>query len=84
MTPCPDCGHEPRVELSAGPNAYVASCSNCYEAELVGGAWRNCHPLGYGATKEEAVADWLEQVEDAKDWREHGRDEYLAARGGIE
>ena len=35
-----------------------------YDAELVDGEWRSSCPVGYGATRDEAVYDLIAQLED--------------------
>jgi hypothetical protein len=35
-----------------------------YEAWVEDGEWTSTHPIGYGRTEEEAIADLKEQMED--------------------
>jgi hypothetical protein len=35
-----------------------------YDVDCVDGEWHSTHPVGYGATEEEAIADLKAQLED--------------------
>lgn len=34
-----------------------------YDAEVVDGEWTSAHPVGHGATEQEAIDDLMEQAE---------------------
>jgi hypothetical protein len=41
-----------------------SATSDNYDAELVDGVWHGSHPIGYGATEAEAIAEYQSLVED--------------------
>lgn len=46
-----------------GPYKWSATSDN-YDASYEEGRWIASHPIGYGQTEEEAIRDYLEQVEE--------------------
>jgi hypothetical protein len=53
----------------SGPNPlgeYEAIDDDTYDAEVIDCQWHSSSPVGYGKTKEAAIADLMEQIEERK------------------
>lgn len=64
---CPTCKASPTVGPDTAGYEYECVCYGCYDADCVGDPPRYVSRsiVGHGRTRDDAIADWNEQVADA-------------------
>lgn len=66
---CPTCRKTTSIKVSPEHVGYSVLCDDCYDVDCVGDPPRYvaCTPIGWGDTREKAIAEWNDRVELVED-----------------